>query len=25
MLARGILDKAIGAYLSGFEAGWRDA
>lgn len=24
-LARGLLDKAIGAYLSGFEADWRDA
>ena len=23
--ARGLLDKAIGAYLSGFEADWRDA
>jgi hypothetical protein len=25
MLARGMLDKAIAAYLSGFEADWRDA
>lgn len=25
MLARGLLDKAIGAYLQGFEADWRDA
>jgi hypothetical protein len=25
MLARGLLDKAIGAYLKGFEADWRDA
>jgi hypothetical protein len=24
-LARGFLDKAIGAYLHGFEADWRDA
>jgi tetratricopeptide (TPR) repeat protein len=24
-LARGLLDKAIAAYLSGFEADWRDA
>jgi hypothetical protein len=24
-LARGLLDQAIGAYLSGFEADWRDA
>jgi len=24
-LARGLLDKAIGAYLRGFEADWRDA
>ena len=24
-LAAGLLDKAIGAYLSGFEADWRDA
>ncbi|HEX6526157.1 MAG TPA: TRAFs-binding domain-containing protein [Streptosporangiaceae bacterium] len=24
-LADGLLDKAIGAYLSGFEADWRDA
>ena len=24
-LARGLLDKAIQAYLSGFEADWRDA
>ncbi len=24
-LARGLLDKAIGAYLSGFESDWRDA
>jgi len=24
-LARGLLDKAIGAYLKGFEADWRDA
>jgi hypothetical protein len=24
-LARGLLDKAISAYLSGFEADWRDA
>jgi hypothetical protein len=24
-LARGLLDKAIGAYLAGFEADWRDA
>ena len=24
-LARGLLDKAIEAYLSGFEADWRDA
>jgi tetratricopeptide (TPR) repeat protein len=24
-LARGLLDKAIRAYLSGFEADWRDA
>lgn len=24
-LARGLLEKAIGAYLSGFEADWRDA
>ncbi|WP_420129830.1 TRAFs-binding domain-containing protein [Longimicrobium sp.] len=23
--ARGLLDKAIGAYLKGFEADWRDA
>jgi tetratricopeptide (TPR) repeat protein len=25
VLARGLLDKAINAYLSGFEADWRDA
>ena len=25
ILARGLLDKAIGAYLKGFEADWRDA
>jgi tetratricopeptide (TPR) repeat protein len=25
LLARGLLDKAIGAYLKGFEADWRDA
>jgi tetratricopeptide (TPR) repeat protein len=25
MLARGLLDKAIEAYLRGFEADWRDA
>jgi hypothetical protein len=25
MLARGVLDKAVGAYLKGFEADWRDA
>jgi hypothetical protein len=25
ILARGMLDKAIGAYLRGFEADWRDA
>lgn len=25
LLARGLLDKAIDAYLSGFEADWRDA
>jgi len=25
MLARGMLEKAIAAYLSGFEADWRDA
>ncbi len=25
LLARGFLDKAIGAYLAGFEADWRDA
>lgn len=25
MLARGLLDKAIYAYLKGFEADWRDA
>jgi tetratricopeptide (TPR) repeat protein len=25
VLARGILDKAIGAYLKGFETDWRDA
>jgi hypothetical protein len=25
MLARGLLEKAIGAYLKGFEADWRDA
>ena len=25
LLAPGILDKAIGAYLKGFEADWRDA
>lgn len=25
ILARGLLDKAIGAYLRGFEADWRDA
>jgi uncharacterized protein DUF4071 len=25
VLARGLLDKAIGAYLKGFEADWRDA
>ena len=24
-LARGLLDKAIGAYIKGFEADWRDA
>lgn len=24
-LARGLLDKAIGAYLKGFETDWRDA
>jgi len=24
-LARGLLDRAIGAYLKGFEADWRDA
>ena len=24
-LARGMIEKAIGAYLSGFEADWRDA
>jgi uncharacterized protein DUF4071 len=24
-LSRGLLDKAIGAYLKGFEADWRDA
>lgn len=24
-LARGLLDRAIGAYLQGFEADWRDA
>lgn len=24
-LARGLLEKAIGAYLKGFEADWRDA
>jgi hypothetical protein len=24
-LARGLLDKAIDAYLKGFEADWRDA
>lgn len=24
-LARGLLDQAIGAYLQGFEADWRDA
>jgi MAP3K TRAFs-binding domain len=25
VLARGLLDKAVGAYLKGFEADWRDA
>ncbi len=25
LLAQGLLDKAIGAYLKGFEADWRDA
>ena len=25
IVARGLLDKAIGAYLKGFEADWRDA
>lgn len=25
LLARGLLDKAINAYLAGFEADWRDA
>ncbi len=25
LLARGLLDKAIAAYLKGFEADWRDA
>jgi tetratricopeptide (TPR) repeat protein len=25
VLARGLLEKAIGAYLKGFEADWRDA
>ena len=25
LLARGMLDKAIGAYLKGFETDWRDA
>lgn len=25
VLARGLLEKAIGAYLEGFEADWRDA
>lgn len=25
MLARGLLEKAIGAYLKGFETDWRDA
>jgi tetratricopeptide (TPR) repeat protein len=25
ILARGLLEKAIGAYLKGFEADWRDA
>src|SRR5262249_5617866 len=25
MLARGLFDRAISAYLSGFEADWRDA
>jgi hypothetical protein len=25
MLARGLLDRAIGAYLKGFETDWRDA
>lgn len=25
LLARGLLDKAIGAYVKGFEADWRDA
>jgi hypothetical protein len=25
MLARGLLDKAIGGYVKGFEADWRDA
>jgi tetratricopeptide (TPR) repeat protein len=25
LLVRGLLDKAIGAYLKGFEADWRDA
>jgi tetratricopeptide (TPR) repeat protein len=25
MLARGLLDKAIAAYLKGFESDWRDA
>ncbi len=25
LLARGLLDKAINAYLKGFEADWRDA
>jgi hypothetical protein len=25
LLARGLLDKAIGAYLEGFETDWRDA
>ncbi|THI85090.1 MAG: DUF4071 domain-containing protein [Nitrospira sp. CG24A] len=25
ILARGLLEKAIGAYLNGFEADWRDA
>lgn len=25
LLARGLLEKAIGAYLKGFEADWRDA